>query len=359
MIDNLDINSSPDLLDDFLNQGQEPKIEVTDNPDEGKKITKPDSTDSGLDIITDLPDDFTGDDIEPDGEPDLNTSDLDGDYSFKALAGFLSEEGILDFEDSDDLEDKPEVLINSVKSTIEKEIQAYKDSIPDKAKQIIEFLEKGGDLDSYLTSVQKPFDIKSIDLENERDQEKVVREMLKLQGYEPDEIDDSIQDYKDSLILDKQSKLAEKQVKKYYDRKEQELIEHQEAESQRREEDYRSYISTINNSIDTSNSIAGLEVDNKDKTAFKQYLLARDKDGITAYERELSEDPVKVQLELAYLKFKKYDFTKAIKEGETKATKNLKNIFKRSETNNTVGKSIDEVKGGDFDAFASFRSSRR
>lgn len=367
MAEQLEVNSSTDLLNDFLGQNNNDPIETSNINDDPNKDTETitTQTDNSLEFISELPEGFEEtetetQDTEDENQPITQDNQSKDEYSFKALAGFLSEEGIIDFEDSDDLEDKPELLIESVKSTIAKEIQAYKEALSAKGKGIVEYLEKGGDIDNYLAQVQKPFDFAKVDLTSERDQELVVRENLKLQGYDPSEIDESIQDYKDSLILDKQAKLADKQVKKFYEKQEEAILQAQEQEQAQRLEQYQTYVSTLHNTIDTSESIAGLQVDGKDKLAFKQYLLAKDKEGYTAYERDLAENPVKTQLELAYLKFKKYDFTKAAKAGETAATQRIKNIFKQSETNNTSGKSVEEVtKTGQFDAFRSFQPTRK
>lgn len=363
MEEQLQVSNSPDLLNEFLGQNgeeQEKPSIINDEPNKSSESIKPE-IDNSLDFINELPEGFENDEEKEVKEKEETTEvKSQGEYSFKALAGYLSEEGIIDFEDSEGLEDNPELLIESVKGTIAKEIQAYKNSIPDKAKQILEYLEQGGSIDSYLSKVQNSFDVTALDLTNERDQEVVVRENLKLQGYDSSEVDETIQDYKDSLILDKQAKIADKQVKKYNAEKEEAVLASQEQEQAQRAEQYKTYVSNINTTIDTADSIAGLHVDTKDKLSFKQYLLGRDKEGYTAYERELAEDPVKTQLELAYLKFKKYDFTKASKQGETAATKRIKDIFKRSETNNTTGKSVEEVSGGgEFDAFRGFQPRRR
>lgn len=363
MEEQLVVNTSTDLLNEFLGQNNNEPIDnsnINDDPNKETETIVPE-IDNSLEFINELPEAFKEEPpIEEENNKQTETPKSTGDYSFKALAGFLSEEGVIDFEDSDDLEDNQEVLIDSVRSTIAKEIQAYKESLSDKGKGIIEYLEQGGSIDEYLNKAQKPFDFSKIDLESEKDQEIVTRENLRLQGYEQSEIDETIQDYKDSLILDKQAKLSDKQVKKFYEKQQEAVLQNQQIEEAQRVEQYRTYISTINNSIDTSESIAGLNVDSKDKIAFKQYLLGRDKEGLTSYERDLQEDPVKTQLELAYLKFKKYDFSKAAKQGETKATQRIKDIFKKSETNNTSGKSVEEVSRSEnqFEAFRSFASKR-
>ena len=373
MAETLDISQSSDLLNDFLNQqdssleGQHDNKIINDEGDTSvDKITTNPSKE--IEIINDLPegfdfdktvDDPIDDDVTIDNSEDNSTED--NNYSFKALAGYLSEEGIIDFEDAEGLEDTPEVLFESVKNTIAKEIQSYKDSIPDKAKKLIEYIEKGGDIDTYLEVIQKPFDIKNIDLTSESDQEKVVREYFKLQDYTQEEIDDTINDYKDSLILEKQAKVVSKQLVKHFDKAEEALIKSQEQELEARQEQYSKYITQVNTTIDTAEALAGLPITPKEKSEFKKYLLMTDKQGMTQYAKEVAEDPVKTQLELAYIKFKKFDFSNAAKKGETAATKRLKDIFKSNETNIKTGKSIEQTTSSisDLSAFEQFKARNK
>lgn len=356
------------FLEEFLSQQGEGSKEVKTNDiiidggtDDSETIEQKDPSlipNKELEITNELPDGFepAGDESQEDNENNSIEKVDKSQYSFKALANYLSEEGLIDFQDSDDLEDNEDVLKQSVKTTIEKEISAYKNSIPEKAKQLIEYIEKGGDVDSYLTKLQKPFDIKNVDLTSESEQEKVVREYLKNQEYSQEEIDETIDDYKDSLILEKQAKVATKQLQKHYDKIEQSLIEEQEAIEESRKEQYTQYISNVNTVIDSSDTLAGLPLTNKEKLDFKRYLLTPDKEGLTQYAREVAENPVQTQLELAYLKYMKYDFSKAMKKGETLATQRIKNIFKANETSIKTGKSVNEASDetGSLDAFKSF-----
>lgn len=353
-----------DFLSDFLSQqgGTTEEIEKNDiiidgGTEDSETIETNDPSlipNKELEITSELPDGFEAAEESNENDESVETTDK-GQYSFKALASYLSEEGLIDFEDSDDLEDNEELFKQSVKSTIEKEITAYKESIPEKAKQLIEYIEKGGDVDSYLTKLQKPFDIKNVDLTSESEQEKVVREYLKNQEYSQEEIDETITDYKDSLILEKQAKVATKQLEKHYSKIEQSLLAEQEAIQEARKEQYSQYLSNVNTVIDNSDTLAGLPLTNKEKLDFKRYLLSPDKEGLTQYAKEVAENPVQTQLELAYLKYMKYDFSKAMKKGETLATQKIKNIFKANETTIKTGKSVNET-SQESDNLSAFRT---
>lgn len=278
------------------------------------------------------------------------------EFNYKAFLSHLNNEGVVRFEDSDDIENSVDVVYESVKNTIKQGIDSYKESIPEDGRKFLEYLEKGGDVNRYLETLQKPIDLNSLDLENEDHQELVVREFLKLQDYSNEEIEETIEGYKEGLLLEKQAKLASKKVSKAFDERTERLLQEQEAIQEQRRVQYEQYVSNIDTTIEKADSLAGLEVNKFEKDSFKKYLLERGKDGLTTYERELQEDPIKVQLELAYLKFKKYDFAKAKKAGETEANKKISWKIKSTDGPIKTGKTTVDLSTKE-DPLEAFRKS--
>lgn len=351
----------------FLNDFEEESIikEGKEGVDDIINAEIPD--DDGIKILTDTeglpfnPEDENKQEDESTEDTEDKSEDEEGDkFSYKAFLSHLNDEGVIAFEDKEDLDDTPDLVYESVKTTIQEGIKSYKDSIPDEGKRFLDYLEKGGDPTKYIETLQKPLDITSLDLDSEADQERVMREYLKTQDYTSEEIDETIADYKEGLLLDKQSKVAAKKLEKTFEKRTQDLIKQQELEAESKAEQYNTYINTVSSTIDNSSELAGLEITKAEKDSFKKYLLARDKEGLTAYERAYQEDPVKTQLELAYLKFKNYDFASAKKKGESEATKKLN--WKLQSNDKTVkGKSSVEVKDedGSFDAFKAFLGKQK
>lgn len=362
------INQDSELFKEYSNVEDIEALPIVNNP-ESISTSIEDSVDDDLKFTDKAPEDNkeesdeSSDSEETENESEEQEAEEDDaeSYSYKALLTHLDNEGLVEFEDSEDLEDSPELIFESVKKTIEKGIEEYKNSIPDKAKNLIEYLEKGGDIDKYLETIQKPFDLKAIDLESESDQELVMREFLKTQDYTPEEINETINDAKESLILEKQAAIAAKKLDKIFSKKSEALIAEQEQAQELQKQQYTEYISNINNTIESSSELAGLPLTNKEKEAFKNYLLAVDKQGLTQYQKEVNENPIKTQLELAYLKFMKYDFSKAMKQGETKAVKKFKDVFKRSETTVKTGRSANEIESSnnDLSAFKAFLNKNK
>jgi len=357
-------NDTSSFLDEFEDESKSPNIDDSGKDKNVDNIEAPAPDEIGM--IDSIDEDQFTDEPETEKEEtkldEIKTEENkeEDKFSYKAFLSHLNEEGYIEFEDREDLEDTPEVVYESVKKTIDQGIQSYKESIPEKGKQLLDYLEKGGDINKFIDTLQRPLDLDSLDLDSEKDQEKVMREYLKSQDYTNDEIDETITDYKDGLLLDKQAKVAAKKLEKAFEKRNENLIKAQEQEAELRAQEYNKNIELVSSTIDNSTSLAGLDLTAAEKLTFKKYLLAKDKEGLTTYEREIMEDPVKTQLELAYLKFKKYDFGKAKKQGETEASKKLNWKLKNNDTT-VKGKSSTEVKEEEssLSAFEWFKAKQK
>src|SRR5690606_19488028 len=290
--------------------------------------------------------------IESDDQEDSVDTDVDN-ISYKAIADYLSESGVLDSLDDYDGEDSPEALEIAVKKTVDGLVKSYKESIPEEGKRFLDYIEKGGDPSKFFKSLESDIDFKNLDLENESTQKRVYKEFLESIGYTPDEIEEELNDAEDNLLLEKKAKTAAKKLEKIYQEKQENLIKEQEQAAIEAQLQYEEYIKSINNTIETSTQLAGIPVTPSEKTEFQKYLLQTGSDGMTQYQREINEDPVKTQLELAYLKFKKYDFSKVSKQIQTQETRRIKNIIKNSDKVNSRSPQVTKSKAGDLSAFKS------
>lgn len=294
-------------------------------------------------------------------EEDKPTEDTKEDsYSFKAIVEYLDQEGVLEYDkELQELEDNPELLSFSINKKIETGIERFKESLPEVVAELVEYIELGGDPAKYLSSLYKPIDVSELDLGQENDQELVVREDLKIQGTDPNDIDELIESYKDGLILEKQAKVAAKRVDKFYGNQKQNLIKEQEAIVEENNKKSKEYIESIQNTVNNSKTLAGLEIADKEKKEFSDYLLkVNPKTNMTKYQEDLAKDYVKNSVELAYLKFKNYDFTKAKQSGKTEATLELKKkIFTKNEKAPS-GKTDLDSKAVDFSGFNMFKNRK-
>lgn len=387
------INSAPELFDGFeLNV--DPIQPVLDLEKESDKAKETKNTVTGINILTSDQQaealskallDEEEDDKEPEKEKEeeenkseekeenkekekeaekskeKESEDDEANYSFKGILEYLDSESIIEFdEELKKLDDDPELLTVAINKSITKGIESYKESLPEIVNELVEFIENGGDPSKYVESLYKPIDINDLDLEEEADQELIVREYLKALETDSKDIDELIESYKDGLILEKQAKVASKKINTLYEKQREELIKEQEQIVEHNKKKSQEYISNIETTINTSKTLAGLTIPDKEKKEFSDYLLkVNPKTGMTKYQEELNKDYVKNSVELAYLKYKNYDFSKAENKGKTEAVKEMKSkIFTKTEST-VKGKTKENAKEVDFSAFKSMFSNRK
>lgn len=352
-----------DIFGEFEQETSKTKLDEPDIPElpedlekeikDKSKEVEDDDSDESVEDTEDSDEEDIKDKEDIEDSNDYEESDEDKEYSYKALASYLAEQGVIDFEDSEDVEDTPELLEEAVLNTAKNMVKEYKESIPEEGKLFLEYLEKGGDPKKYLKTLEQPLDFDNLDLEDISIQKKVVSELLKNQGYSDDEITESLQDYEDGLILEKQAKIASRKLEKIYSKQKEQLVAQQEAELEERNKALTTYINDIKNTINSSDSLGGLKVSGSDKKEFEKYLLEKDKTGLTQYEKDLQDNPTKTQVELAYLKFKKFNFKALANKVKTEETKRIKGLIKSKE--NTVKGNSRKVEStedkADFSAF--------
>jgi len=285
------------------------------------------------------------------------------EYSFKPFIETMAEFNILDLEDGEEVEDSAEALVEKFESTIINRVQSgidsYKESIPELGKQFLDFLEKGGDPKKFINVQASGLDYDNLDISDESTQKLVVKEYLKSQDYSNDEIKETIQDYEDGLLLEKQAKLALRKLEKLEESKAQLLVKQQEKEVEAIDNQVREYISGIQTFIKGSTEIAGLAINPKEKQDFEDYLLKQDRNGVTQYQKDIQSDPQKTQVELAFLKYKKYDFSKVAKRAESTAAQKIRNnILSKTETT-VKGATAEIAQSSDITAFEKMFSKMR
>jgi hypothetical protein len=264
---------------------------------------------------------------------------------------YFIEEGVLsDYGEDEEFDDSEEGFKDRISKTIESKVQDYKDSLSDLSKQYIEYLENGGRPQEFIEMYSMP-DFSNISRdkvsEDENMQKAIVREFLRAQNYSAEEIDEEIQDYEDTGILDKK---ADRALGKLVEAQEQDRARFQEEQKQakiRQYEKEQKMLEDLKTDIEKRDDIMGFQVSKKDKTDFYKYLTEIDKKtGKTRMLMDAENDP-DAQLKMAYLYYKGFDFSKVEKKARTKNASNLKNNldkFNRESRNKVANKGVSKVK---------------
>lgn len=335
-----------DLTDTKLDSDDTVNMDDT----EGKKESKETLTPDNLEIAykSEIPEgEVTEEEIQEETSQEGETSQLG------VIANFLKDEGIVDFEE-EDFEDSEEGFQKIIQNEISKGIEKYKQDLDPLAQEFIEYVDKGGDPQKFVKATSD-VDFSKIDVKmisgKENLQKQLVAELMRREGFSQDEILSDIQDFVDGGLIGKRANRALSKLKTMQTSQRKSLLKEQETAALRKEEEHKTFLSSLKDDIDNREEIAGFSIGKKKKD-FYDYITKPDrKTGKTrlVMDSEKDEDS---QLKMAWLYYNKFDFTKIEKKARTKATSSLKANLERASnisTKKLKSKTRTKATDGDID----------
>ena len=335
-----------DLTDKKLDDDDTVNMDDT----EGKKESKETLTPDNLEIAykSEIPEgEVTEEEIQEETSEEGEASQLG------VIANFLKEEGIVDFEE-EEFEDSEEGFQKIIQNEISKGIEKYKQDLDPLAQEFIEYVDKGGDPQKFVKATSdvdfSKIDVKMID-GKENLQKQLVAELMRREGFSQDEILSDIQDFVDGGLIGKRANRALSKLKTMQTSQRKSLLKEQETAALRKEEEHKTFLSSLKEDIDSREEIAGFNIGKKRKD-FYDYITKPDrKTGKTrlVMDSEKDEDS---QIKMAWLYYNKFDFTKIEKKARTKATSSLKANLERASnisTKKLKSKTRTKATDGDID----------
>ncbi len=255
----------------------------------------------------------------------------------EVFANNLIEDGILTprfNEDGEaDYDDSEEGLKLMVEHTIEDKVKEFKEELNslviDKTLNVTlgdlaEFIKNGGDPKEFFNFTEQVI-YEEIPLDDEDNQVNLIIDKFKLDGLEDEEIDELIEEYKISGSLAKQARIAQKVLAKHQKEEFENIKKAQEQERIKLEEEEKENSEKFKQRILSTSTIGGIEVSEKERSKFHEYLTKPVKKGkngeyLTQYEIDTDENK---RLEMAYVAFKG-GISSIEKSTKSKVAKDLK-----------------------------------
>ena len=297
---------------------------------------------------------------EKDEKPtDENEEDDDGENDSPDFSPFmeaLHEKFGWEFDEETLEENSLDGVVNHLSSIVKTNVEALLDeelSVGDGTlKKLHEFVKNGGDPKRFMEVYYNPIDYAEIDLEDENIQERAVRDLLEKQGYDAEEINDKLDNYKDSGILEKEAKMAKKKLSFLQEKDKETLLERQKEEIKAKEIQENEYWNEVKSTINKWDKIGDFPIAEKDKNTFFDYLNKKDREGLTAYQKDLMGDKA-AAIKMAYIQFKKFNIEDVKKSVKTEVTKKVKESITKFNSSNKSGKSkqVDEESANSYNKF--------
>ena len=269
------------------------------------------------------------------------------------FAKALFEEGVLTKFDEEGFREKVkevgevEALFETVKDTIQSEIEAFKAEADEDYQNFLKARDEGLDLNEYASISAKAKKYSSIEEnaleEDEKLQKSLVRDYLKAKGFDDEEISDTIESYEDTAKLVPKAKLALKNLIKDEKEKSKKLEEdtklHREQVALAIEQQRKDLKKLID---DTKHIIPEVSMTGNEKKRIYELItqpVDKDNNGnpINAIMKKRLENPLKYAMLEAYyndLGFFDEKFEKLTKKAKSNS---IKDFAKALESGATIG----------------------
>lgn len=269
--------------------------------------------------------------------------------SLKVFASWLGEQGLVDFNE-ESFEDSEEGLKNLVGATIEREVQNYKNSLPEDVHKLVEFVEAGGDPKAFMEAYYNNKSWGEYEVDSEISQKVVLREYLKAQGEEDEDIEETLDTYEVSGILEKKAKVALNKLQAYERSYQEQLVEAQKKYDAEQRVLAKKQYEEFKANLYAKEDIQGFKLTPKMKDNLWNFIMVPDKAGKTGLQKH-NETNENAQFLYAYLAMNDWDLSKLERQVKTKVNSELASKL----SNFKDGRS--KLKSGQSDSFGDQRKN--
>lgn len=274
--------------------------------------------------------------------------------TLKTFASWLGEQGLVDY-DEESFEDSEEGLKKLMSSTVEREVENYKRSLPEEVHKLVEFVEAGGNPKQFLDAYYNTTSWNEFEIEDENDAKTVLKEYLKAQGEDDDDINETIDTYEVSGILEKKAKTYLNKLQQAEKSYQEQLVEQQKRYDAEQRALAKKQYEEFKESLYKKDEIQGFKLTPKMKDNLWNFIMKPDKEGKTGLQKH-NETNQDAQFLYAYLAMNNWDLSKLETQVKSKVHSELASKlsnFKDSRSKMKSGQSdsFGDQKANNFSAF--------
>ena len=340
-------NDGPEIIDGTSAEEVVAKIEDEEKGEEsGKKKEKEAKPEDNIDWDDDNPNPDATDVETPGAAPKRGGKEQTN--STIAAAQLLMDKGIVDYEleEGEELDEDTalELLEEGFESGVENRISELLGGLPNELQALNKYVLNGGDMNDFLSKMNtmgaSTGITATLDINVEKNQELVVRQMYKDDGMDDDFIDTQLESLKDTGKLEAFAKKKFEKWKEQDNKASQQAAQQQELQAKAQREKARQYYSSLKTAV--NGEFEGIKLSAKDKNEIPGFMTDRNiklSNGavVTPFNQNLMEvlqnETASIQLAKLLRDRKKdgtFDFSQLEKVAATKVTKEIKDNIRRN-----------------------------
>ena len=331
-----------DTTNDIIDNDDIDNLDNNDNITSDVNAEDNESTNENFEDNTEIPEDIlndtnntTSDSNEDDNSEQNVTTEVNENEVNNVGAFFDAFAEELGWDVADD--DKPtsvQELVDYMGAMIEQNSKPH--YADERIARLDEYVRNGGSFEDFYQRQQQSMSYDNMDMEDESNQKAVIREYLRYQGYEDDQINRKIERYEDGDLLEDEANDAVVRLKSI----QQQQIAAQELQQQQakraQEEQAREFITNLTNTISSLDNIRGIKIPKSDQKELFDYITKVDADGYTKYQKDFNANMVNNLIESAYFTMKGDTLLNEAKStGRTSAANKLRTMLRHQSTNHS------------------------
>ncbi len=284
-------------------------------------------------------------------------------FSFKPVVSYLGEKGILDIDEetlnslTDDESGLEEAVERTVGSRIDKGVEEWKSSYNSEVQELLKFVELGGKPKDFYDVYYGNTSFEKMKVDSAENQKFVIRQGLKLSGFEDDEINDELKDYEDLGKLEAKATVHLKKLQNWESEQKKALVKSQEEFVEKQNESNKKYWENLKEELTKKEDIQGFKLTPKLKENLWEFIATPSRKSGKTGLQEHNEKNKDAQYLYAYLAMNNWDLSKLKRDVTTEVTSDLrKNLGKFTDSRQKMGGARDNKREDDVeqDHFSGF-----
>jgi hypothetical protein len=263
----------------------------------------------------------------------------------------------LGYEPDEEYDDTPEGLAAMTKDIASQIADERIDDVLENfplVKKHLEYVLQGGKSQNFMEAHDPNMDYTEFNLKEDdaASQKVILSNYFELKGHDKDFINELLEDYEDTGKLYKKAGAAKEALGKYQQQEREEMFEKQRQQNVESQQAQKEFWDGVAGTIDESQDLAGINLPQKDKSKFFNYISKPVNDqGQTQRDLDHSEADIDVKLAIDYLMYKGFDINGLVdKKAKTQSTRSLRDkLSGRQESIKSAKKATRRNKRVDVD----------
>lgn len=193
--------------------------------------------------------------------------------SVSVIEALKSQTGIDTGEEyEDDLDGAAQYINDAVQEQTQQQLNQVVESLPEDVQKYMNFRANGGEPEEFMQAFSSNWNETELQEDNPDQHETIVRNRLREEGWDQEDIDEAVEDYKNSGVLYNEAKRSLNRLQTLEEQQKENLVEQQEQQRQQQQEQIEEAWNEIEETLQERSDLNGLPIPEQKKDDFYNWM---------------------------------------------------------------------------------------